>query len=326
MTGAEPEITICIVPRERFSCAVDSLRDIVGNTALPYELVYVDGNSPPDIAAELARICAERGFDYRRVDEYLPPNRARNLALERVETRYAVFVDNDVFVDEGWLTALVDCANETGAWAVTPVVLEGTAGLRVIHIAGGDLVEERSNGYNRISSRHRFVRTPLASVRSRLVREPVGFCEFHCALVRTDVFDRRAFLDEELLAHAEHLDFAREVRRAGGEIYFEPSAVVRHDNARPFEACDREYFDLRWSAEWIEASFQRARRKWELAPDDPMMDRLRAWTATHRRLFEKSRTPYALRFLPLLARRAAGTWLRDRGLLRNRKIARPHHS
>jgi hypothetical protein len=318
MASFEPDVTICVVPRERFGCAVDSLRDIVRNTELPYRLVYIDGNAPPAVADELARVCADNGFDYHRVDDYLFPNRARNLALQRVATRYAVLVDNDVFVDPGWLKALVDCADETGAWAVTPVVLEGSARPRVIHIAGGDLAEERVDGYNRVRARHRFMRTPLASVRARLKREPVGFCEFHCALVRTDGFGARGFLDEELLAHVEHLDFAREVHRAGGEIFFEPAAVVRHDNARRYCEDDRAFFERRWSDEWVERSLEHARSKWQLAPDDPMMDRFRAWTLRHRGLFDESRTPYALRYLPLLARRAVGVWLRDRGLLRAR--------
>lgn len=37
MPNAAPSVTICVVPRERFSCAVDSLRDIARNTATPFE-------------------------------------------------------------------------------------------------------------------------------------------------------------------------------------------------------------------------------------------------------------------------------------------------
>ena len=91
-------VTICITPRERFSCAVDSLRDITTNTATPFELIYVDANSPREIAAQLKSLCVEQGFTYLRIDEYLPPNRSRTAALARVKTPYVVFVDNDQFV------------------------------------------------------------------------------------------------------------------------------------------------------------------------------------------------------------------------------------
>lgn len=315
MKANDSAVTICITPRERYSCAIDSLLDIVRNTAAPYELVYIDANAPPAIAAKLARICADNQFTYHRVNEYLPPNRARNLALEKVTTPYAAFVDNDLFVEPGWLEALVRCARETGAWAVGPVVLEGGASLKVVHMAGGDLIEEQAAGYNRVRQRHRFMFMPLAAVRSKLRREPVGSFEFHCVLVRTDVFAERAFLDEGFLSHQEHLDLAREIRRNGGEIYFEPTAVVRYDNARPFEDCDREFFELRWSYAWSEKSIEHTRAKWGLAPDDPALERLAAWTAGHRGLFAKSQKPWALQILPRVARRTVASWLRDRGLL-----------
>lgn len=318
MRHIDSTVTICVTPRERFSRAVDSLRDIVRNTAPPYDLVYIDANAPPAIAAELARICADNRFTYHRVDEYLPPNRARNLALERVDTPYTAFVDNDLFVEPGWLESLLQCARDTGAWAVGPVVLEGGASLKVVHMAGGDLIEERSAGHNRVRQRHRFMFMPLATVRSKLRRESVGSFEFHCVLVRTDVFAERTFLDEGFLSHQEHLDLAREIRRGGGEVYFEPTAVVRYDNARPFEDCDREFFELRWSHEWSEKSIEHTREKWGLAPDDPALERLAAWTAGHRRLFEKSQKPWALQILPLVARRTVAGWLRDRGLLPTR--------
>ena len=320
MPNAAPSVTICVVPRERFSCAVDSLRDIARNTGTPFELVYIDGNAPPTVAEELSAICAEHGFTYLRVDEYLPPNRARNLALKRVATPYAAFVDNDLFVRPGWLDTLLACAEETGAWAVAPVVLEGSARLSVIHIAGGELVEEQVDGFTRIRSNHRFRCQPLASVRARLKREPVGFVELHCALLRADAFAEQAFFDEGFVCHQEHIDLCREIRRAGSEMYFEPAAVVRHDNARRYEDYDRAFFELRWSREWTDATLDHARAKWNLSPDDSRMSNVADWTAKHRRLFEQSRKSWAFRILPIAARRVAGQWLRDRGLRSSRPM------
>jgi len=321
MPKATPLVTICVVPRERFSCAVDSLRDIVANTPSPFELIYIDGNAPREIAGELAAICAEHGFTYRRVDEYLPPNRARNLALERVETPYAAFVDNDLFVRPGWLDALLACAEQTQAWAVAPLVTEGSARLSVVHIAGGDLVEDLVDGYTRLRSHHRFRRVPLASVRARLKREPVDFIEFHCALVRIGAFAERPLFDEGFVCHQEHIDWCREIRRAGGDIWFEPAAVVRHDNARRFEDYDRGYFEFRWSQEGTEATLEHARAKWNLSPDDARLLQIAGWTAKHRGLFDESQGSWALRILPLAARRAVGIWLRDRGWRRARPVS-----
>jgi hypothetical protein len=74
-----PQITIVVVPRERFSYTRQSLESIYEYTSLPFNLVYVDGNSPPEIKAYLEAQSQTKGFSLIRTDYYLFPNRARNL-------------------------------------------------------------------------------------------------------------------------------------------------------------------------------------------------------------------------------------------------------
>ena len=315
MPDPDSDVTICVVPRERFSCAVDSLHNIVKNTQPGYRLIYVDGNSPEIVASELSQICQERGFTYLRMNQYLSPNQARNIALGHVDTGYVAFIDNDVFVQRGWLAKLVECADDTGAWAVTPIILEGSENLPVVHMTGCDLTEDRVGDHNRVRQRHRNMFQTLGAVRKELVREPVGAFEFHCVLLRTDVFGQKAFLDEQFLALHEHLDLAREIRLGGGTIYFEPESVIRYDNARKFEDYDREYFELRWCESWSEQSLERARSKWGLAPDDSGLRHQAKWTAKHRRLFEQSQTPWTLHIAPIIARRKLGRLLRKHKVL-----------
>ncbi len=315
MMQSGSQVTICITPRERFSCSIDSLKDIVQNTSGPYTLIYIDANSPPTIATGLASICRSNNFTYVREDRYLAPNEARSIALKQLDTPYVLFIDNDVFVTPGWLAALLDCARGTAAWAVSPVILEGGAALQVIHMAGGDMIEQHVNGFNRIHQRHRYMLQTLRSVRNKLMREPVTLFEFHCVLLRTDVFANRDFLDEKFTAHGEHLDLAREIHLAGGTIYFEPAAIIRYDNARKFEDYDREYFELRWSSDWTHNSIEHARTKWNLGPHDSFLQRMAAWTEKHRNLFHTSQTPWTLHILPILLRHRTSTWLREHKLI-----------
>jgi len=280
----------------------------------------VDGNSPPSIASQLSDICDTNNFTYIREDSYLSPNAARNIALSRVKTSFAAFADNDLFVSQGWLSNLLQCAKETGAWAVGPIVMEGSKTLPVIHIAGGDLVEDKLGDYNRVRQRHRHMFQTLGSVRRKLVREAVGSFEFHCVLLRIDVFDNRQFLDEGFLSHQEHLDHAREIRMAGGAVYFEPRSIVRYEVTRPFEEYDREYFVLRWGDDWSNKSIEHAREKWGLAPDDAGMVRLAAWTGRHRGLFEQSHTSWPRRILPILIRRHTSLWLRRLRIIPPREL------
>lgn len=45
---------------------------------------------------------------------------------------------NDVVVTSNWLKQLVQCAEETGAMVVSPLVCQGTPVREVMHCAGGE--------------------------------------------------------------------------------------------------------------------------------------------------------------------------------------------
>ncbi|WP_144869030.1 glycosyltransferase [Hyella patelloides] len=118
----KPQVTIIVVPRERFSYTRASLESIYNNTRQPFSLVYVDGNSPKNVQEYLKQKSQENNFRLIRTEHYLSPNKARNLALAAVNTEYTVFIDNDVCVESGWLEKLMNCAQETDATVVCPLV------------------------------------------------------------------------------------------------------------------------------------------------------------------------------------------------------------
>src|SRR5688572_14062824 len=133
----DSRVTVVVVPRERFSCAPESLESIYRETDVPFELVYVDGGSPPRIRRYLDAQARSRGFQLVRTDCYLSPNEARNLGLRDVDTEYVVFIDNDVVVTPGWLGKMVECADETSAGVVGPLTCIGRPEHEIIHLAGG---------------------------------------------------------------------------------------------------------------------------------------------------------------------------------------------
>lgn len=96
-----PDVTVAVVPRERFSESRRSFESIYANTNEPFSLVYIDGGSPPGIKRYLETQVHQRHFCLVRRDHYLSPNEARNLALRHVDTRYVVFLDNDVHLTPG---------------------------------------------------------------------------------------------------------------------------------------------------------------------------------------------------------------------------------
>ncbi len=260
-----PRVTIVVSPRERFDRSLESLDSIYEHTATPFELVYVDGRSPRGVRRAIESAAADRGFTLIRRDHYLSPNEARAIGLAEVTTEFVVFVDNDLLVSPGWLDHLIACTDETGAWIVGPLYLEGDPADEVVHMAGGELGFTGEAPRRSFSTNHVHQGERLADLPAPLARRSCGFVEFHCMLVRTDAFSRVS-LDQRLLSSREHLDLCLQVTAAGGGVWFEPASRVTYVTPPPVALADVPYFLLRWSDAWNEASLAHFCAKYDIDP------------------------------------------------------------
>lgn len=268
---AGPDVTIVIVPRERFSEARPALESIFLHTTIPYDLVYVDAGSPEPLKRYLENKAAERNFRLLRVDRYLPGNEARNLALPHIKTKYAVFVDNDVLVSPFWLEPLIACAEETGTWAVAPLYCEGDPQEQLIHTAGADVEIVEQDGRRVYREQHRFWHRRRPEVAGSLRRGPSDLVELHCVLLSATAIARLNGFDPELLSFFDCADISLCVRNAGGAIFCEPASIVTYRPPRSFEASDIGLFLLRWSNRWLTPSLRHFCAKHGLDPADPKM-------------------------------------------------------
>jgi GT2 family glycosyltransferase len=269
---AEPQVTIVVAPRERFSYTRESLESIYEHTQCPFKLIYVDGGSPSHVRDYLAAQALQKQFQHIRTEHYLHPNRARNLGLRQVTTKYVVFIDNDVVVTPGWLKAMVQCAEETQATVVSPLVCQYLPLHTEVHCAGGESgVKIETKGE---TTRRRMIEKiykqgrQVTDVISQLQRQETGLAEFHCMMVRTEIFDKIGLLDEALLNTKEHVDLCILVAEAGGSIYLEPESLVTYVPGPPLELSDVHYYMLRWSDEWEMSSLKRLQEKWNLTEDE----------------------------------------------------------
>ena len=264
----DTQVTIVVVPRERFSCTRESLESIYKYTEIPFKLVYVDGNSPKQVQQYLQKTAQEQEFQIIRTDYYLTPNHARNLGLAQVDTKYVVFLDNDVVVSSGWLNHLVKCAEETEAAVVGPLMCQNEPLHEIVHFAGGEsYIWTDKTGRRRLREKMYKQGQRVVDVRPQLQRQPTELAEFHCVLVRTEIFERIGRLDEAFFNTKEHLDFCMSVRESGGTVYFEPDSLVTYVPGPPLELSDLHYYMLRWSDEWTVASLQRMQDKWNVVED-----------------------------------------------------------
>lgn len=268
----QPNVTIIVSPRERFSHAKASLESIYAHTQIPFQLIYVDGGSPRPVHTYLQQASIDRGFELIRTESFLAPNQARNLGLAQAQTDYVVFIDNDVEVAPGWLNHLVTCADDTQATVVCPLTCIGKPLGEKVHLAGGEarivLSVKGEQMQRRVHEKHYFVNRPVAEVQDQLHRQQCEFAEFHCMLVRRSIFEAIGSLDENLLSTREHIDFCLTVAQVGGSVYCEPAAVVTYVPEVLYRWHDLAYFMLRWSDEWEVRSLKYFCKKWDLPKKD----------------------------------------------------------
>lgn len=270
-SASRPSITIVVVPRERFSYSRQSLESIYQHTQMPFELVYVDGGSPPSVRDYLRQAAIEKGFTLIRTEQFLAPNQARNLGLNHVGTDYVLFIDNDVHVSDSWLENLWQCVQATDAAVVCPLTCIGKPLHQKIHLAGGEariFTELKGDKVRRrVHEKHYFVNRAVADVQDQLQRRACEFAEFHCMLAKRSILTKIGPLDEKLLNTREHIDFCLQVNQAGGQIYCEPSSVVSYVPDILYRWSDLAFFMLRWSDAWEVKSLKHFREKWNLDKD-----------------------------------------------------------
>ena len=262
------DVSVIVVPRERSSVAVDSLESLLRNTTRPFELIYVDCLLPDDERAEVRRRVEEHGGRYLRTDEPLYPNEARNRGLAQASGEHLVFVDNDLFVDEGWLDALVTCARETGAGVVGPLYLEGDAERQVVHCAGGEIQRVEGPGGEEVMITRQYELGLPPEELPELEREPTGLIEFHCVLVTRPCLEAMGGeLDEGLETTREHVDLCLEAREAGFEVWLEPASRVLYGKDEPLSVGELGYFLFRWSGAATRRTIEHFEEKWGVRLD-----------------------------------------------------------
>jgi GT2 family glycosyltransferase len=279
-----PRATVAFVPREVFSTTQRSLEALYERTREPFELVCIDGNSPPAVRDYLERQAREKQFTLVRTDAYVTPNQARNLAARQVQTKYVVFVDNDVLVTEGWLDALCDCADQTGAWVVGPLYFEFLPEGRRLHMYGGECrILTNAAGERVYYERHHHAHELRGDVVEPLVRRETELIEFHTVLVAMEAFRQLGPLDEGLLCNAEHGDLCLMVRDAGHSVWLEPASQITYAPPKRLAPEDEAFFLLRWSEAWAAGTHRRIDEKWNLTRGNRETTRAFRWVADHRR-------------------------------------------
>lgn len=256
-----PRITIGFVPRDRFCMAPQALAQLLERTAGPFRLVVVDTGAPERFLAPVEQLVAgARNATLLRADASVSSNGARNRVLRQCETEYVCLIENDVFVAEGWLEALVKACEEHPADAVAPLLLEPRGDADKVHFDDrlGRIRRDRS-GRLEILPRE----TPLESDRGAPRRE-TDFVEMHCVMFRRSAFSRIGLFDEGQCGSRAEVDLSLALHAAGVRTVLEPASQVTFSPPPPVHPEERLHYLRYWDLEGNDRNHRSIEQRWNV--------------------------------------------------------------
>ncbi len=264
-----PLVTVVVVPRESFNMYTEVVERIFQLTTIPFKMIIMEGHAPERVRRQLDAIAQKHELckilysnDWRYPHEFV------NQAIPLIDTKYAVFIDNDVEVMEGWLENLVATAEKENAGCVHPIYLTVRAHdpSQKIHIAEGKLYREKRGDKWIIDTIACYSGVSVNDYPDKNAK-PSDFFEWHCVLFSKKLLDKVGLLAD--LNIAEHLDYSLRIAQAGERILLEPKAVVAYEYERiwRFRGADRRYMLFRWGLQKALESNERLSAKWNLDPE-----------------------------------------------------------
>jgi hypothetical protein len=246
-------------------------------------VVFIDGGAPPPVRRRLEAAAERWGFELLREEGFVGANRARRIGLQRIDAPFVLFLENDVRLEAGCLSRLLETARREGLEVVVPLLLEEAAnGAQRIHLAGGGCRLSPSPAGPRLAVSHWLRHQPVD--KAPIQPQPTALIEYHALLVRSAFVGLPPLLDPAIPSAPEHLDFSLAIQRLGARVWLEPRARAVFLPPSRISPQDRPLFLERWSERLHRQGIAHFCRTWGLAPDDPVLVSQRRWVRAHRGL------------------------------------------
>ncbi|MBI1817185.1 MAG: glycosyltransferase family 2 protein [Deltaproteobacteria bacterium] len=192
-------VSIVIAVLNQLDYTRECLSSIRACTDLPHEVIIVD-NGSRDGSAE---VCAAAGCRVIRNEQNLGCARAWNQGIRAARAPLILIMNNDIVVSAGWLGALAEFQQRTGAAVVSPAVINGSADYELATMAA--------------QYRHRFGDRWRPGWRGE------------CFLVPRAVYDQVGLFDERFVGGGfEDDDFDIRLRRARLRTAITGAALIHH--------------------------------------------------------------------------------------------------
>lgn len=286
----QPTVTLIVTQRERFSFTKIALDSVLADySSYPFQLIYVDGNSPLHVYQYLQKQASKHEFmTLLRQEKYLRANEARNLGLQKIKTTdYVVFLENDVIVEPGWLKPLVECAEEEQVAIVSPLIFQGDPQEKEIHVFGIEVkFDKTENGKHSFKQKHLLRGKKMRDLHQELRRSSVDAVDIHCLLVRHSLM-KSVVLDEVFDNMEGNVDLSLQTTAIGEKILVEPSSTVTFLDPQliaGFDQDDIPFYLFRWSEKSVRAIVAHTKQKWNLDGNDPSVWGRWWWVMQYRQL------------------------------------------
>lgn len=235
-----PDVSIVMATRDAGDVLAKALRALLEHTEPCYELIAIDNGSADATSSLLQQVeNATIVFNDRNVGF----GAASNQGAAHARGRYVVFLNQDAFVEPGWLPPLVERieAHER-VGAVGPMLLNPDGSLQcagaLLSRSGSVLCYGEGDSPDR--PEYRFVRV-------------VDFLAGACLLVRRRAFNEVGGFDAAYgLGYYEDADLCLALAARGYRSVYEPGSSVTHLRGRPGAALsllalrNRALFARRW--------------------------------------------------------------------------------
>ncbi len=249
----------------KLAVALESLRGLTGRDAEAAEILVVDNNSHDQTKDLVAQYQAVWGPRLRYIFEGNQGlSHARNRALGEAQGKIVSYLDDDVKVDPGWLSAVVSAFEEYDA-----AIVGGRSYL--IYPSGRPswlpeqsefLLSKLDHGDEVLVDTDKDLYGLNFSVRKDLALRVGGF---------DPTFGRRG---SSSLRSGEEADLIRKIRAIGGRVVYEPRAVVGH-------IVSENRLTMRW---FIRRAFAPGVNPETLRPSRAAVHLLRCWGSVFRSL------------------------------------------
>ena len=213
-----PEVSIILPIFNNIKLTMECLLSIEENldNKINFEIIVADDASTDDTAEVLKSIANIRYF---RNDENLGFLRNCNRALEMVQGKYTLYLNNDVQVTAGWLEALLN------TFEIYPNA--GVVGPKFIYPSGH--LQEAGGAFMPDGSTTMIGLDNDPSLPGFNYLRQVDYVSGACLIIPTSlVREIGGFSEEFLPCYYEDSDLCLSVRAAGYEVYYNPDAVIIH--------------------------------------------------------------------------------------------------